>query len=64
VKKDSAPSWNKRLANLKSETDYHLALERYCDFMRQTERFRTTIIEAAAALDDYIQTQIDIARGK
>ena len=32
--------------------------------MKQTESIRDNIDEAAANLDDYIQHQIDIARGK
>src|SRR5215212_2093497 len=61
---DPIPSWLKRLARLKSEKNYHLALKRYCDFMRQTESIRETVIESAIELENYIQMQIDIARGK
>lgn len=64
VKKDPIPSWRSRLETLEREADYHKALKRYCDFMRQTEDIRSQLTEAAAQLDAYIQQQIDIARGK
>ena len=64
VKSDPVPGWKRRLASLEKEKDYHMALKRYCDFMRQTEDIRSKIHESAAQLDAYIQEQIDIARGK
>lgn len=64
VKKDPLPGWRTRLDALRKEKDYHKALKRYCDFMRQTEDLRSQIGEAALQLDAYIQQQIDIARGK
>ena len=64
VKSDPVPGWRSRLDALAKEKDYHKALKRYCDFMRQTEDIRSQINEAAAQLDAYIQQQIDISRGK
>lgn len=64
TKTDPIPGWKKRLATLKSEKNYHLALKRYCDFMKQTEDIRKIILESAAELENYIQMQVDIARGK
>ena len=64
IKNDPIPSWQKRYKALTVENDYHKALKRYCDFMKQTESIRSKITEAAVQLDDYIQHQIDIARGK
>ena len=64
IKKDPIPGWGLRLKSLETETNYHKALKRYCDFMRQTEEIRSKLIENAAQLDAHIQEQIDIARGK
>lgn len=64
IKKDPIPSWRARLETLEREPNYHKALKRYCDFMRQTEDIRSKLTEAAAQLDAHIQEQIDIARGK
>jgi hypothetical protein len=64
VKSDPIPGWRSRLDTLGKEKDYHKALKRYCDFMRQTEDVRSQINEAAVQLDAHIQQQIDIARGK
>jgi len=64
AKRDPIPSWRSRLTALRRETDPHRALKRYCDFMKQTDGLRATLNEAGAALDGYIQDQIDRARGK
>lgn len=64
VKLDPVPGWRVRQAKLARETDYHLALKKYCDFMRQTETLRSQINESAAQLDAHIEHLIDIARGK
>lgn len=63
VKKDPIPSWRSRLEILERETDYHKALKRYCDFMRQTQGIRSQLTEAAVQLDAHIQQQEDFARG-
>lgn len=64
VKSDPVPGWRVRHEALAKEKDYHKALKKYCDFMRQTEVFRSQINESAAQLDAHIQQQIDFARGK
>jgi hypothetical protein len=64
TKNDPIPSWTKRKHSLESETDTHMALKKYCDFMKQTEDIRGKIDEATALLDGYIQHQIDVARDK
>lgn len=64
VKADPVPSWRKRHASLKKESDQDAALKKYCDFMKQTESFREALDEAAAQLDAHIQQQIDERRGK
>jgi hypothetical protein len=64
IKSDPIPSWTKRLNILKKEKNYHKALKRYCDFLRQTEDIRSKITDSAAKLDAYINHLIDVARGK
>jgi len=64
IKSDPIPSWKSRLNSLSIETDLHLALKKYGDFMRQSENIRSFITEAAIQLDTHIQQQIDLARGK
>ena len=64
LKTDPVPSWRNRLASLEKETDKHLALTKYSDFMKQTEEIRSSLEESAGSLDAHIQMQIDHARGK
>lgn len=64
VPDDPIPGWKKRAESLKSESNTHLALKKYCDFMSQTEDIRAHLLEAARQLDAHIQLQVDIARGK
>ena len=64
MKNDPIPSWKKRLLSLKKEKDEHSALKKYKNFMDQTESIREQINESAALLEQHIQQQIDIARGK
>ena len=64
IRADPISSWQRRRDSLKSEKSIDAALKKYCDFMRQTEDFRSKIDESASQLDSYIQQQIDIARGK
>lgn len=61
---DPIPSWRRRVQSLEAEADYHAALKKYLDFLRQTEPIRTTLLESASQLDEYIQGEIDRARGK
>jgi len=60
---DPIARWNKRLATLAKETDEHKALKRYSDFIIQTEDSRDCLLNAAMALEQYIDEQIDRMRG-
>lgn len=64
AKVDPVDGWRKRQDSLTTECDKHKALKKYVDFMKQTEDIREKITESAAKLDEYIQEQIDILRGK
>lgn len=64
IRTDPIASWRRRLESLRTEKNFDAALKKYCDFMHQTEDFRSKIDESASQLDSYIQQQIDIARGK
>jgi hypothetical protein len=64
VKRDPIPSWRSRHESLLSEGNPHKALKKYCDFMRQTEAIRSTLMKSAMQLEQHLQSQIDIARGK
>ncbi|HET9392200.1 MAG TPA: hypothetical protein VFO29_01570 [Candidatus Rubrimentiphilum sp.] len=64
VKSDPVVAWRKRLESLREEVDEHTALRKYDAFMRQTAALRGIFAEAARRLDDDIQLQIDIMRGK
>jgi hypothetical protein len=64
ITRDPIPSWRRRLDSLKQETNPHLALKKYRDFMSQTEDIRALVAESAAQLEAYIQHEIDVARGK
>jgi len=64
INKDPIPSWKVRLESLRREADAHMAFKKYCDFMNQTEAFRSVIESSAMALDSAIQHQIDVMRGK
>lgn len=61
---DPVPKWKIRLGALKQEKDEHKALEKYCNFMKQTQGVRDDIARQARLLDGAIQEQIDWARGK
>lgn len=61
---DPIPSWARWLESFGRQTDYHIALGQYCDFLKQTERLRGQISEAALQLDMHIQRRIDEIRGK
>ena len=64
TKKDPIPNWKNRLSSLKRESNLHIALKKYCDFIRQTDAIRSQISESALQLDSHIQQQIDYLRGK
>jgi len=56
---DPIPSWRNRLATLSNEENAHAALQRYCEFMQQTETLRAQIDMAADQLESHIQMQVD-----
>lgn len=62
IKGDPIESWVRRLESLESEKDPHMALKKYCDFMKQTEDVRGIVEESAAQLDAHIESQIDRMR--
>jgi hypothetical protein len=64
AKRDPIPSWQARQEAVAAEHGPHKALEKYCNFMLQTQELRSHLEEHAASLDGYIQEQIDLARGK
>lgn len=64
TKTDPIPSWRRRLNSLHCESNPHVALKKYCEFMSQTEDLRALISESASELDAHIQHLIDAARGK
>lgn len=61
---DPIPAWKRRLRSISEEKDEHAALDKYCNFIRQTQSLRDNLTNQAAQLDGHIQEQIDIARGK
>jgi hypothetical protein len=63
-RKDPISGWKRRFSSLQKETDPHKALMFYKNFMDQTEAIRNILSESAMHLDQHIQQQIDIARGK
>ena len=64
IRTDPIASWRRRLKSLAEEKSLDAALKKYCDFMHQTEDFRSQLDESASQLDSYIQQQIDFDRGK
>ena len=48
IKLDPIPAWKRRWFSVRSETNVHKALKKYCDFMKQTEDIRSILNEAAA----------------
>jgi len=61
---DPIPAWKRRLRSISEEKDGHSALDKYCNFMRQTQTLRDHLSNLEGQLDGYIQEQIDLARGK
>jgi hypothetical protein len=54
INTDPIPGWKKRLDSLQQEKNKHSALNKYCDFMKQTNEIRDKILDAAAQLDAHI----------
>lgn len=61
---DPVPGWRKRLESLRTETDLHKALDKYSNFMDQTEDIRQAIDEFGMEIDAMIEHQSDVARGR
>lgn len=61
---DPIPGWKKRLRSLSEEKDEHAALDKYCNFIQQTQSLRDALSDQEAHLDQHIQEQIDMMRGK
>jgi hypothetical protein len=61
---DPVLGWKERQRHLAQESDEHKALKQYCDFIRQTEATRDSLVDAAMALEQHIDEQIDRIRGK
>jgi hypothetical protein len=64
IRGDPIKSWKARAASVQREKDPHKALKKYRDFMTQTAEIRAALDEAHMQVDQYIQNQIDRARGK
>jgi hypothetical protein len=61
---DPIPSWRKRQQAIETEKNPHKALLKYTQFMNQTDELRERIGDATVSLDNYIEEQIDLMRGK
>ncbi|WP_422035531.1 hypothetical protein [Reyranella sp.] len=62
VKRDPIPSWRKRAATLRKESNPHRAFKSYRAFTSQTEDIRALLDAAHSQADAYIEEQIDRAR--
>jgi len=61
-KTDPIVSWHKQLSSLRSEKNPHVALKKYCGFMKKTEELRESISEAAYCFGADVENQVDDAR--
>lgn len=61
-KRDPVPSWKKRAATLRKQSNPHKAFRSYREFMSQTEDLRGLLDQAHSQADAYIEEQIDRAR--
>ena len=59
---DPIPGWLSRVESLKNETNKHITLKKYADFMNQTQVIRDQIENSASQLDAHIEEQIDLSR--
>lgn len=64
LKSDPIQGWKKRADATRREKNPHKALKKYNDFMSQTSESRAFLEEQCAAIDRYIDGQIDLMRGK
>jgi len=63
-KNDPVPTWRNRIESLRTETDSHKALDKYSNFMKQTEEVRLAIDDFGMEIDSMIQDKVDVLRGK
>lgn len=63
VKKDPIPKWNVRLNSLKGSKNNYEILKKYNDFILQTQDLRDNISKGVDAFDEYVNMQIDMAKG-
>ncbi|MEY9562255.1 hypothetical protein [Sinorhizobium fredii] len=63
-KRDPVPGWERQVKRLRSTGNPHVALEKYHSFMSYTASFRETLYEGATQVEDEINRQIDMRRGK
>lgn len=61
---DPLPGWRKRLCSLRHERDPHKALNKYHNFMRETEDIRSALEQSSFSVDAENQRQLDAIRGK
>lgn len=64
VRNDPIPSWRNRAKRIERESDPHVALKMFCDFMNQTQDLRAVIEESHRQVEQYIDEQIDRMRGR
>jgi len=62
-RKDPVPGWKEWLATFGQESNPHVALRKYQQFVARSEFVREAIEASAGALDAEIDRQIDAARG-
>jgi hypothetical protein len=62
-KVDPIPSWRRRLTSLTNEKNKHVALKKYCEFMKQSEGLRQNLETSAGQLDAHVENQMEAARG-
>ena len=66
IKTDPIPEWRSKQNILARETNYHKALEQYCNIMTEKKylRFRLALEDSAGTLDHLAEMESEIARGK
>ncbi|WOD41306.1 hypothetical protein [Nodosilinea sp. E11] len=57
IKHDPVPGWKLRYRSLVRETNYHVALKKYCDFISQAKMLESSLEEAAAELDYQLEME-------
>lgn len=62
VASDPIPRWRNRLQSLRHEQDEHGALDKYCNFLNQTQSIRAEIMRQNDSLWQHIEEMSDRAR--